>query len=312
MMMNPKLTNFLATLDVPNFSDSHDVSALAALPDLERQVAHNALIARARHGDARAIISVGHLGLSDAVPYLRLLTTHPSRWVRFSVHRAMAMLGFAEGVRPLIDDASHGIMIERFAAAMDLTHVPGEEALAALLAGLEDVDYLVRARAMQSLTIRFGIDDLRRDREGQTLPESPLETLELLLTNELAPLWQYAAWQARTIFQALNEGVDPDALCLRYLRVAPEGFRDSIADNFFEPEAPFDVTPILAAWGADRRWAEAFLGAQLAQRPVRAVQAIVTLGADWLGGALEASTVGADDAYRAHVAAALAQLTRRG
>ena len=116
MMMNPKLTNFLVDLDVLNFSDSHDVSALAALPDLERQVAHNALIARARHGDARAIISVGHLGLAEAVPYLRLLTTHPSRWVRFSVHRALAMLGFAEGVRPLIDDASHGIMIERFAA----------------------------------------------------------------------------------------------------------------------------------------------------------------------------------------------------
>ena len=106
----------------------------------------------------------------------------------------------------------------------------------------------------------------------------------------------------------MNAGVDPDALCLRYLRVAPEGFRDRIADNFFEPEAAFDVAPILSAWGADRRWAEAFLGAQLAQRSVRAVQAIVTLGADWLGGALEASAVGADDAYRAQVATALARL----
>ena len=190
--------------------------------------------------------------------------------------------------------------------------MPGEAALNALLRGLEDPDALVRGRAMDSLAVRFEVDDLRRDVHGSVLVESPLKTLEALLLSELAPVWQHAAWQARTTFQALAAGVSPEALCLRYVPTAPAGFRERVASAFFHDEQPFDVAPIKATYGADRRWAESFLVLQLdpAVRSARAVGAIADLAADWLRPALEASAAGLTegDGYVHAVDAALTRL----
>lgn len=312
--MTPTLTDFLASLDATPFSDRLDLSTLDALSPLERQIADNLLIDRVRRADARAIVSVGELGLTRAVPHLRLLEAHPVRWVRFSVHRALALLG--EPADTLVDDAARGTVLERFAAVSDLAHIAGDAAFAGLLAGLDDPEPLVRGQVLQGLTARFGIDDLRRDDAGRTLLEAPLEVLEMLLMSTLAPLWQRAAWQARTLFESLAAGATPDALGLRYLPSGPVGFRGAVVDAYFDDEVPFDVAPIAAVDGADRRWAEAFLAVQLdpARRSLRAVAAIAELDARWLRDALVASadddgTSGPDDeAFRIAVAEACARL----
>ena len=312
--MASTLARFIATLDeLDPTSDSYDVEQVKRLGTAERQAAEDALLERVRlRDDPRAIVTLGRLGVARAATTLTQKAQHPNAWVRFSAHRALTALGVAEGTHELAADASQGSAVERFGAVMELATGSGDEAFEALLKGLEDVDALVRGRAMQSLIERFGLTGLTIDASGKVLLESPLKTLKMLVMCEVAPIHQLAGWQAAQIFRRVSAGDDPKALGLAYVRTQAAGFRPQVADSFFGDEAPFDVGLVASASGHDRAWAEAFLALQLEpdSRSVRAVEAIAALGATWLVPGLKASAAGLSDgdAYKAAVDLAVSAL----
>lgn len=290
--------------------DGYDASGLASFSDGERAMAEDALIERAANGDARALVTIGRLGLTRALDVVHAQSQSRWGWVRFAAHRALLRLVGDAAAPALVADAATGSPTARFGAMVELATSKGPGAEQALLDGLQDPDVLVRSRALESLIERYGLRGYALDEYGQTALETPLMTIDCMLSSDVVPLWIQGAHEARAIFEALAAGASPDALGLRYVRGGPRGFRDDVREAFFDDDVRFDTRPIAAVSGHDRLWAETFLAMQLARRSVRAARALADLGARWTVPALEASARGlpAGDPFGAAVAAALETL----
>jgi hypothetical protein len=313
-MSRDTLNQLLAILnDYDPQQDSYDLALWPEMSPSERTQAEDALIAAATDGDPRALVTIGHLRLERALPVVRTQAQNPHPWVRFAAHRAIrGLVGEVDG---LVEDGASDSWMIRLGAIRELVQVAGQMAESAIRNALDDADALVRSSALDGLIERHGLIELTCDSAGKSALESPLKTLDTLLASEVAPLWQQAAGEAYRIFSALAGGSSPDELGLRYKQSAPDGFRGSVTDAFFNMTHPFDVGPIAAQDGHDRHWAEAFLALQLKfapeERARRAVSALAQLNARWVMPALATSAhgYGSDDPYALAVAQAIQALS---
>jgi len=313
-MSKDTLNRFLAILnEYDPQQDSYDLALWPEMSPSERTEAEDALIAAAADGNPRALVTIGHLRLERALPAVRTQAQNPHPWVRFAAHRAIrGLVGEVDG---LIEDGASDSWMIRIGTIRELVHVTGEMAESVILNALDDADALVRSAALDGLIERHGLIELTYNSAGRSALESPLRTLNTLLTSDVPPLWQQAAGEAHRIFSALAGGSSPDELGLRYKQSAPDGFRRSVSDAFFDMAQPFDVGPIAAQDGHDRHWAEAFLALQLKfapeERARRAANALGQLNASWVMPALAASAQGyaPDDPYALVAAEAIQALS---
>jgi len=279
------------------FEDSYDISLWSSLSLDEQIQAEDALIRASAQGDARALVTLGYLGVERAAETVQAQTQNSSPWVRFAAHRALSRLrGNSEG---LTEDVISGDFTIRFAAVMELATTEGEGAEKILIQSLEDPDGLVRSQALDSLIERYELIPMTQDQSGHTILESPLKTLNMRLMADLDPLWQQAAWDAKEIFRKLATGINPNDLGLIYIQTAPDNFRAKVRDAFFDEDQPFDTSSIATVRGCDRRWVETFLALQLdiTIRSIRAVEALASLNAKWVLPSLKVSAIGLPDAH---------------
>jgi hypothetical protein len=277
------------------FEDSYDISLWSSLSLDEQTQAEDALIRASAQGDARALVTLGYLGVERAAETVQAQTQNSSPWVRFAAHRALSRLGgSSEG---LIEDVISGDFTIRFGAVMELATTEGEGAEHILIQALEDPDGLVRSQALDSLIERYGLIPMTQDQAGHTLLESPLKTLNMRLMADLDPLWQQAAWDAKEIFRKLAAGIHPNDLGLIYIQTAPDNFRAKVRDAFFDEDQPFDTSLIATVRGCDRQCVETFLALQLDPtiRSSRAVEALASLNAKWVLPSLKVSATGLPD-----------------
>lgn len=292
-MSQELLNKFLSDFEkVEPFQDRFDLSYWHDFSSEEKQIATQALLDAAELGNPRALTTLGDLGDERFIETIKKQSKNTHEWVRLCANRALLKLGISE--HGLLSSVSEGSMLSRVASVMDLSSIPGEKIEQALLNALEDSNPYVRSIAMDGLIERFGLLELTKDKEGQTLIESPLKIINTLLLADLGPLWKKGAWEAQQIFNSLREGVKVAELNLEYIQNGPANFRKLVRDSFFDKEKPFDTGLIKEVIGHDRYYAETFFALQLQTeiRNSRAVEALRELKVSWVVPALEASCIG--------------------
>lgn len=308
------LQTFLYSLDrTPEQQDTYDLEHLPALTPIERAIAEDAILHRARHNhDRQAINSLAALRVTRAIPLLQSLGQDPASPVGTWANLALERLGIDVAGRLAHDAVSASTFIQRFAAVHALRNHSGPVVVDALLVNLDDPTPTLRSEAYASLLDVLALTPLARTADGQPEFNAPLERIHLLVASSLTSLARRGADEARRIVHGLADGKTPQELDLPYLRTEPTDFGEALVAPLLDPATPIPIDRVRAATGHDRAWAETFLVAQLAagvsRRRVPA--AIAELGLTWALDALREARENnnPDAAFSAELDAAIACL----
>ena len=288
--------------DIPWKDEMYDVLRAQGLPAAERTTYVARLIANARKGDTRAILTLGALDAKEAQPVLEADAQSAQPWAQ-TARRALVLMGNGKDiVDKVVDDALHGpTKMGRVAAVLDLAKVGGAKALDALEAALEDPEYEVRLLAWDGLVDAL---DLKRhivNAEGARELTTDLERMRILLGSEkIAAFVKLGAAGVREITKKVRAGASPQSLEIKWApRPAPELFqklRLALADE----AAAFPTDELATLHGFARRQAETLIALRLEDNDQRVPDALVALGAEWVAPALDevAANPDAPDAFR--------------
>jgi len=248
------------------------------------------LTSNARLGDARAILTLGHLQATEVVPQLLADSESGQPWA-LAARRALTLLGHgAEVVDQIAEDATRSeYKLARLAAVMDLATIGGPLAIAALDLAIADVDYVVRVRAWDGLVGQLGLERFLVGPDGKRQKTTLLELLRDLLLSELAAFVAMGVDETRAITRQVAAGTSPDTLDLAWIPDPDPDLSNRILAAIVEPGAAFPIADIAKLAGVPRRWAEAAIALRLEQTPldVRLPDALAHLFATWTVPALE-------------------------
>jgi hypothetical protein len=271
------------------------------------------LTSNARQGDARAILTLGHLQATEVVPQLLADSESGQPW-GLAARRALTLLGHgADVVAQIAEDATHSeYKLARLAAVMDLATIGGPVAIAALDRAIADVDYVVRVRAWDGLVAQLDLERFLVGPDGKRQKTTLLELLRDLLLSELAAFVTMGVDETRAITRAVAAGTSPDTLDLAWIPDPDPDLSNRILAAIVDPEAAFPIDDIAKLSGVPKRWAEAAIALRLEQTPldVRLPDALARLFATWTVPALEevAAKPETSPEQRARIESALSSL----
>jgi hypothetical protein len=268
--------------------ETYDLALASGLSDADRSTFVTKLIETAGRGDTHAILTLGHLHATEALPVLQEAARSGDPWAP-TARRALVLLGHgAEVVQDIANDAVHApAQMARVAAVMDLPKIGGAIAIAALEQALADDDYAVRMLAWDGLVEVFDLLRLIRNPDGKREMSTEVELLRVLLASDIAAFVKMGIAEMRALTRRLSSGATPQSLGIAWTpNPAPELF-NRMRLALFDPDAAFPVDEIAQLTGVARRSAELMIALRLDKQDPRAPEALVRLGAAWTAPALE-------------------------
>jgi hypothetical protein len=275
---------------LPWNQETYDLALARTLSGADRTKYVAKLMANARQGDARAILTLGNLGAREAVAQLAADATSDKPWA-FTARRGLVLLGHGEDVVHEIarDAKTNDNKLARLAAVMDLVTIGGSVAIVALDGAIADADYVVRAKAWDGLVALLGLEKYLLGPDGKRQKTTHLELMRDLLLSEIAALVTIGVDETRKITRQVTAGAAPDTLGLAWIPDPDPDLSNRIVAAIVDADAAFPVDDIATLTGVPRRWAEAAIALRLEQTPLdmRLPEALARLFATWTVPALE-------------------------
>ncbi|HEY0195403.1 MAG TPA: hypothetical protein VGC42_30015 [Kofleriaceae bacterium] len=269
---------------LPWNQETYDLALARGLSEADRATFVAQLMDSAKLGDTHAILTLGHLHATEALPQLKADAMGAQPWAS-TARRALTLLGDGGGVVDRIaHDAVHApAKMARVAAVLDLAKIGGPIAIEALEDALGDTDSAVRMLAWNGLVALLDLDKWLRGPDGKHAKTTHLELIKDFLACDLAAFVRMGVDEMRAITGPLAAGADPVALGLTWIGdPAPELSREIMA-AIVDPDAAYPVAGIAQLTGVPRRWAEASLAIRLdmPEPDPRVPAALVQLKARW-------------------------------
>lgn len=270
--------------DLPWNEETYDLALARGVGGAERATLVAKLIEQGRLGDTRAILTLGHLQATEALPWIAEAARGYEPWAP-TARRAMVLYGQgSEVVGRLVEDAAHApAKMARVAAVLALGQIGGETAIAGLEQAVGDPAYEVRMLAWDGLVAAHGLEPRLRGPEGKRTKTTGLELLKDLLACDLPSLVQLGVGELRVLSRALRAGVSPDTLGIHWApHPAPE-LRARLTAAAIDRDQAYPVDELAQLTGIARRWAEAALVMRLDQSDPdpRVPDALARLDARW-------------------------------
>jgi hypothetical protein len=268
--------------------ETYDLALASGLSGADRSTFVTKLIETARVGDTHAILTLGHLHASEALPMLQAAARSKDPWAP-TARRALVLLGHgAEVVQEIANDAVHApAKMERVAAVMDLPKIGGAIAISALEQALADEDDAVRMLAWDGLVEAFDLGRHLQDPEGKRGLSTHLELLQVLLSSDLPAFVRMGVDEMRELTKRLGSGATPQSLGIAWTpSSAPDVFA-RLRLALFDRDVEFPVDEIARLTGVERRWAETMIALRLQDQDPRVPEALARLAAAWTTPMLE-------------------------
>ncbi|MEZ4404877.1 MAG: hypothetical protein R3A52_00085 [Polyangiales bacterium] len=296
--------------------ETYDLALARTLEPSERASYVAALIERAKRGDTHAVLTLGHLGATEALPTLRADAKRAAPWAA-TARRALVLLGEgADVVEEVARDAvSSPAKMARVAAIMDLSKIGGPAASRALQQALVDEDSDVRVIAWDALVEALGLTKQLQSPEGRRELTTEVEVLRVLLASDVTALVKVGAAGMRDVARRLSAGETAQQLGIAWRPRSSERTFDALRAAMYRGGA-LPIDEVKALKGAERYLAEAMIARRLEDGDERVPDALVALDAAWTAPALQelAESDATDAAMRAKLARAARVLatTRSG
>ncbi len=253
---------------------AYPVDAIATMTGAERDAAVEALVYRARAGDAKAIEALGEpaLGLTASEraavePALEHARHGAGAWARAAAVRVLAKLRGGAALAALGTNADSFL---RGLGAYELKMHPDPGTVPLLLGLLMDEDTIVRVHASEGVIAKLGLDALN------TGLGSPVNRLEGACASPREGRWRPACAELKAIAQAIILGADPASLDLVYVPSDDPTLARQFLMNAGQWN-PHDVDMVRRMSPHDRRWAESVLVGRLEFPDIHAIDALAAL-----------------------------------
>jgi hypothetical protein len=253
---------------------AYPIEALGTMAPEERSTALDALVMRARQGDAKAIEALAEPSLSLSSSERRLTEDalevarrSGHAWARAAAVRALAKL---QGGQDLARLATHDDAFLRGLGAYELKVHPDPATVPLLLGLLMDADTVVRVHASEGVIEKLGLGALN------TGLGSPINRLDGACASQRESRWRPACAELEAIAEAIILGADPASLDLVYVPSADPGLARRFLVNA-GAWLPHDVEMIRQMSPHDRRWAESVLLGRLDFPDIHAIDALAEL-----------------------------------
>ncbi len=268
--------------------ETYDLALASTLESADRANYVAKLIENAGQGDTHAILTLGNIQATEALPVLRVDAAGSAPWAATS-RRALVLLGHGEQVvDAIVNDAINGkARMGRVAAVMDLPKIGGPKAITALGQALNDADSTVRMLAWNGLVAALNLEPLMRTPEGKLEKGTRLELFKDFLASDLAAMVRVGAEGMRATLAMLAEGVSPVTLAITYQPDPAPAVSDAIVQAIVDADAAYPVGEIAKLKGVARQWAEAGLALRIESGDERVPDALARLGARWTAPAME-------------------------
>jgi len=268
--------------------ETYDLALAKGLepPDRENFIAK--LIETAKQGDTRAILTLGNLNATEALPVLEADAKSSEPWAG-TARRALVLLGKGADVLTEIahDAVSSESKMARVAAIMDLSKIGGPTAIFALQQALLDEDSDVRMIAWDALIDTLGLTKRLQNPDGKKELTTDVEVMSVLLASEIHALVKLGASGMREIVRRLAEGATPQQLGIAWHPMPSPEVLSKLRKTLYKPDVPFPVDDIKPLTGTARHLAEVMIVLRLEAWDERVPDALVELGAAWTAPALK-------------------------
>lgn len=268
--------------------ETYDLALARGLEPRDRAAYVAKLIDAAKQGDTRAILTLGNLKATEALPVLETDAKSSEPWAGIA-RRALVLLGKGADVLTEIahDAVSSESKMARVAAIMDLPKIGGSTAIFALQQALLDEDSDVRMIAWDALIDTLGLTKRLQNPEGKKELTTDVEVMSVLLASEIQALVKLGATGMRDVVRRLADGATPQQLGIAWRPMpAPEVF-SKLRKTLYHPDVPFPLDDIKPLTGTARHLAEAMIVLRLEEWDERVPDALVELDATWTAPALE-------------------------
>lgn len=282
--------------------EMYDVLRAQNLKGAERTTYVERLIANARKGDTRAILSLGALNASEAQPMLEAEARGSESWAP-TARRALVLMGQgAQVLDAIIGDALHApAKMARVAAVLDLAKLSSPKAIDALEQALDDREYEIRLFAWDGLIDALDLKRHLVDAEGIRQLSTDIERMRILLGCEKVYAFRkLGADGMRDFTKRVRAGASPQSLGIQYApREQPELFQ-KLRLALIDDAEPFPLDELAGLHDFARRQAETIIAMRLEEADMRAPEALVQLGAEWTAPGLDECAANGDmpDAFR--------------
>jgi hypothetical protein len=291
--------------------ETYDLAEARALEPADRAIFVAKLIENAKQGDPRAIMTLGNLNATEALPMLAADAKSGQPWAA-TARRAVVLLGAGADVLPEIahDAVNAEGKMERAAAIMDLPKIGGREAIFTLQQALLDEDSDLRLIAWDGLIEALGLTKRLQNPEGKKELTTDVEVMSVLLASDIRALVKLGASGMSEVVRRLAAGATPQQLGIAWRPPPAPEIMTRLQKTLLHPELPFPLDDIKKLTGTARQLAEAVIAIRLEAWDQRVPAALVELDAAWTAPALKelADSDEAPDELRQMLADAAAQL----
>ncbi len=279
--LSPAFQRFSDSLAVTGRAsmESYDLDALMALAGQERAQAEQILIERlTQTTDPRAPKALRQLGSQKALPALRQAMVQQAGEMQVEVANTLwSLTRDPSSITAIIQVLRQDELYGRVNAAFSLRNYPPEAVQEALMAAIEDPDKLVRANAVESLYLLYGLS------EWEQVPGRGISLLGLRLRSAFSSVRQTAVKDLRAIIQGKQAGKSPQELGITTESVPKSEEAAAFLKSFAAPpgtspwQEDFNLEALGRLAGEEKEWAEYSLLNLLEKRDFRAVRALVYL-----------------------------------
>jgi hypothetical protein len=293
-------------------AETYDLAGASILSPDDRAIYVKQLMEKAEQGDTRAILTLGHIKATEAIPMLKAAEQSRVPWA-LTVRRALVLLGQgAEYVNTIANDALHAeSKMDRVAAILDLSKVGGITGIMTMQQALSDADSAVRTIAWRELVKALDLEQhMVNPASGVLEKGSYLELLRDYLSSEVSAFVKMASDEIRAIVRRLAGGESPEDVGINYVGDPAPHVSDRIIEAIVDSDVGYPVEEIAKLSGMARRWSEAALALRAEEKDARVPAALARLRAFWTLPVLEelAQSETMPSAYRQQLANAVSEL----
>ncbi len=291
--------------------ETYDLAYARVLEPTDRAIFVAKLFENAKQGDPRAIMTLGNLKVTEAIPVLEADAKGSQPWAA-TARRALVLLG--RGAHVLAEIAHDAVnadgKMERAAAIMDLPKIGGPTAIFALQQALLDEDSDLRLIAWDGLIEALGLTKRLESPEGIKELTTDVEVMSVLLASEIRALVKLGASGMGEVVRRLAAGATPQQLGIVWRPLPGPDVFDKLRKTLLHQELPFPLDEIKPLTGTARQFAEAMIVIRLEVWDPRVPAALIELDAAWTAPALAelAESEDAPEQLREELAGAARQL----
>ncbi len=291
-------------------SETYDLATARGLSTAERATYVGKLIDAAKQGDMFAIMTLGHLAATEAIPLLEAEAQSNQPWAG-TARRALVLLGKGTDVVAAIahDAVNAPDKMARVAAILSLGKLGGATATFALLQALLDNEPEVRVIAWDAVMDVLGLTKRISSPDGERDLTTEVEVMRVLLGSNVPALIRLGASGIREVARRLATGATPQQLGITWRPMTSEDTFDNLRGAMYEGD-PYPIDEIKSLKGAERQLAETMIVRRLEAWDERVPDVLVALDAAWTAPALKelAESGDAPEGLRAKLADAARRL----